>query len=64
MISTRKKRQSNSGLLNQLDDFDQDNIIGNVASEGQKNAVVNKGKEDRDFTVDTSSDNYVTNENQ
>ena len=29
MVSTRKKKQSNRRLLSQLDDFDQDMIIGN-----------------------------------
>ena len=33
MVSTRKKRQSNRRLLSHLDDFDQDMVIGNVASE-------------------------------
>ena len=33
MVSSRKKRQSNRRLLSQLDEFDQDVIIGNVASE-------------------------------
>ena len=36
MVSTRKKKQSNRRLLNQLDDFDQDMTIGNAASERQK----------------------------
>ena len=35
----------------------------NVASEERENAVVNAGSYDRDFTVDTSSENLVTNEN-
>ena len=51
MVSTRKKRQLNKRLLSQLDDFDQDTIIGNVVSERQENAVVNEGTNDRDFTV-------------
>ena len=59
MFSTRKKRQSNKKLLSQLDDFDQDMIIGNAASEGQKNAVVNEGINDRDFTVSTSINDSV-----
>ena len=36
MVSTRKKRQSSKRLLSQLDDFDQDMIIGNTVSESQK----------------------------
>ena len=63
MASNRKKRQSNRILLSQLDDFDQDIVIGNVASEERENAVVNEGSNDREFTVGTSSDNLVTNEN-
>ena len=55
MVSTRKKRQSNRRFLSQLDDLDQDTIIGNAASERQKNFVVSKGTDDRDFTVGTSS---------
>ena len=63
MLSTRKKRQSNKRLLSQLDDFDQDMIIGNAVSERQENAVVNMGTNDRDFTVSNSSNNTAVNEN-
>ena len=62
MISTRKKRQSNRRLLNQLDGFDQNIIFGNTASEWQENIVVNEGTNDRDFTVGTSSNSLMTNE--
>ena len=62
MVSTRKKRQSNKRLLSQLDDFDQDMIIGNAVSERQENAVVNEGTNDRDFTVSTSNNGSVVNE--
>ena len=55
MVSTRKKRQSNKRLLSQLDDFDQDMIIGNTASKRQENVVVNEGFNDQDFTVGTSN---------
>ena len=48
MVSTRKKRQSNKRLLSQLDDFDQNVIIGNAVRERQGNAVVNGGTNDRD----------------
>ena len=51
MVSSRKKRQSNRRLLSQLDDFDQDVIIGNAGSERQENILVNEGTNDRDFTV-------------
>ena len=63
MVSTRKKRQSNRRLLSQLDDFDQDMIIGNAASERQENTDVNEGTNDRDFTVGTSNDSSAVNGN-
>ena len=63
MVSTRKKRQSNKRLLSQLDDFDQDMIIGNTASERQENVVVNEGINDQDFTVGTSNVSSIINEN-
>ena len=63
MVSTRKKRQSNRRLFSQLDDFDQDMIIGNAASERQKNTVVNGSTDDRDFTVGSSSNDSVVNGN-
>ena len=56
MVSTRRKRQSDRRLVSQLDDFDQDTIIGNTASERQQNFVVSEGTNDRDFTIGTSSD--------
>ena len=63
MVSTRKKRQANRRLLSQLDDFDQDMIIGNAASERQENTVVNGSTDDRDFTVGTSNNDSVVNGN-
>ena len=63
MVSTRKKRQTNKRLLSQLDDFDQDKIIGNAVSERQENVVVNEGTNDRDFTISNSSNNAAVNEN-
>ena len=63
MVSTRKKRQSNKRFLSQLDDFDQDMIIGNAASERQENIVVNEGTNDQDFTVGTSNVSSIVNEN-
>ena len=63
MVSTRKKRQSNKRLLSQLDDFDQDMIIGNTASERQENVVVNEGTNDQDFTVGTSNVSTAMNKN-
>ena len=63
MVSTRKKRQSNKRLLSQLDDFDEDMIIGSAASERQENTVVNEGTNDRDFTVGNSNNSSVVNGN-
>ena len=63
MVSTRKKRQSSRKLLSQLDDFDQDMIIGNTSSEREENVVVNEGTNDRDFTVGTSNNDSVVNGN-
>ena len=63
MVSTRMKRQPNRRLLSQLDDFDQDLIIGNTVSERQENTVANEGTNDRDFTVGTFSNNSVVNGN-
>ena len=63
MVSTRKKRQSNKRLLSQLDDFDQDIIIGNVAGDRQESVMVNEGTNDQDFTVSTSNVSPTVNEN-
>ena len=62
MVSTRKKRQSNKRLLSQLDDFDQDTIIGNTASERKENVVVSEGINDQDFTAGTSNVSSIVNE--
>ena len=64
MVSTRKKRQSNKRLLSQLDDFDQDMIIGNAASGRQESVTVNGGTNDQDFTAGTSNVGSVVNENR
>ena len=63
MESNRKKSQSNKMLLSQLDEFDQDIVTGNTASESQENTVVKKITKDRDFTVDTSINKLVVDEN-
>ena len=63
MVSTRKKRQSNKRLLSQLDDFDQDVIIGNTASERRENVVVNESIDDQNFTGGTSNVSSIVNEN-
>ena len=63
MVFTLKKRQSNRRLLRQLDDFDQDVIIGNTASEKKENTIVKQRSGNRDFTVGTSGNKLMTNEN-
>ena len=64
MVSSRKKRQSNKRLLNQLDDFDQNVIIGNTASERQENVAVNEGTNDQDFTAGTSNVGSIVKGNE
>ena len=61
MVSTRKKRQSNKKLLSQLDDFDQDIVIGTAARERQENIVANESTNDQDFTAGTSSSSTALN---
>ena len=63
MVSTRKNRQSNRRLVSQLDEIDQDMVIGNAVSERRESIVVNEGTNDRDLTVGTSSNNSVVNGN-
>ena len=63
MVFTRKKRQSNRRLLSQIDDFDQDIILGNAARQSQENNVVNEGTNDRYFFVGPSNNNSTLNEN-
>ena len=63
MASTRKKTQSDRRLLSHLDDFDQDVIISNTASDRQENTIVTEGTGDRDFTFVTSDNNLMTNRN-
>ena len=63
MASTRKERQSNRSLFNQLNDFDQDIFIGSAVSERQGNIVVKEGTNDRYFTVGTSSNISVVDGN-
>ena len=63
MVFTRKKRQSNKRLLSQLDDFDQDIVIGTAARESQENIVANESTNNQDFTAGTSSSSTAINEN-
>ena len=58
MVSSRKKRQSNRRLLSQLDNFDQNIIIGNTVSDWKENNTVNQGTADQEFTVGTSANTF------
>ena len=51
MFSNRKRRQSNRRLLSQLDDFDQDIVIGDTASDRQEITIVCERTGDRNFTL-------------
>ena len=62
MVFTPKRRQSNRRLSCQLNDVDQDIVIGNIASDRKENTIVNEGTVDRHFTVDTSGNNSMTSE--
>ena len=62
MVSTPKERQSNTRLLSQSDDVDQDVIIGNTKSNRQENAPVNISTADQEYTVGNSDDNPAANE--
>ena len=57
----KEERQQNRKLFSQLDDFDQDGIIGNAVSSGQKNVVVGNSPVDRKFLVNNSGGVSTTN---
>ena len=63
MVSTPKKKYSNRSLFSQLDDLDQDTIIGNNATERRKKITNSEATSDQDFTVCTSGIKLATNEN-
>ena len=63
MVSTRKKRQSKRRFLSRLYDFGQDIIFGKVACERQEKTIVKERTGDQDFTVGTTGNNLMTNEN-
>ena len=63
MVSTCKKRRPNRRLLNQLDEFDQNFIVGNTVGKRQEIAKVNEGTGDPDFTVDNLENNLTSHEN-
>ena len=61
MVSTRRKKMSIKRLLGQLDDFDQDIVIGTAVRERQENIVVRESTNDQDFTDGTSCSNMTIN---
>ena len=62
-VSTRKKWRSNRRLFSELDDFDQDIIIGNTASDRQENATFNEGTGDQELTIGSPVSVLTANEN-
>ena len=62
MVSTCKKRQSSKRLFSQLDNFDQNVIIGNAMNNRQENTTVNESTADQDFTVGNTDVGQVVNE--
>ena len=56
------KKQPIRRLFSQLDDFDQDFAIDNIASDRRENTTVNEGTGHQDFTAGTSDKNSMTNE--
>ena len=63
MVSTRKKKQSNGRILNQVDDIDQDIVIANTVSDRQEHTTVNEATGAKDFTVGNVEHNSTVNEN-
>ena len=56
------KKEPIRRLFSQLDDFDQDFVFGNIASDRHENTTVNEGTGHQDFTAGTSDNNLMTNE--
>ena len=62
MVSFRKKGQSNSRLLSQLDNIDREVFIGNATRDRQKSFVVNEGTVYQEFTVNKAGSNLRGND--
>ena len=62
MVSTRKKNQSNRNFLSQLDDFDQDLLIGNATNNRQENTTAIEGTSDQELSVGKSDSVQAVNE--
>ena len=56
------KKEPIRSLFSQLDDFDQDFVIGIIASDRHENTTVNEGTGHQDLTAGTSDDKLMTNE--
>ena len=63
MVSTRRKGRSKRRIFIQLDNFDQDVILGNVAISMHENAVVNENPVDQEITVNHTASILTTSEN-
>ena len=63
MVSTQKKKQSNRRLLRHLDDFDQDIIISNTASDKQEKTTVNEATGSQVFTINNPGSSLTVIEN-
>ena len=62
MISTHKKKQSKTRLLNQLDNFDQDSISGKSKKDRRENVTVIESTAYQEYTVDKSDSNKAVKE--
>ena len=56
------KKEPIRRLFSQLDYFDQDFVIGNIASDSYENTTVKEGTGHQDFTAGTSDNTLLTNE--
>ena len=63
MVSTHRKKRSNTRVLSQLDDFDQDVIIGTPMNNRQENTAIKEGISHQEFTVANSDGGQTAHEN-
>ena len=63
MVSTRNERQSKRRLLSQLDNFDQDIIIGNNASDKQEDTTDIQGTSDQELNVGNPDSSLTVDKN-
>ena len=62
MVSNHKEKQSKRKLLSQLDDFDQDTIIGSTVSDKQENTTKKETTGDEELTVGNPGSNLTAHE--